>query len=262
MIVDNSNFFSHNNWVFVTYEYAGGGHRLARKLCCLPNFFWYSTMGNGKKPWNVSSWKSLPTDNFLKSVRSIASAHFSQIGPYGILPFDHSIGKAWIPDKTLYYKKFANQFLRAHGPKILDSYRLVYISHAMPNDLLDQFPNAKIINLVDDPKKIADRYMHTTALFPGNFPIAFKWLKDLEYTDNYTKHTLIQSTMKTNYTMRDLWCYDKFKTMWNEQYINDYHAEVLSTISHNIKHRLAANHQNILTVNKKETTVIKEFLLR
>jgi hypothetical protein len=254
-------FFDHPNWVFVTYEYAGGGHRLARKLCCLPNFFWYSTVGNGKNPWNVSSWTTLPDSSFLKNVRKIASAHFSQVGPYGMLPFDHSIGKVWIPDKSQYYRQFARQFTNAHGPNLLDSYKLVYISHAMPDELTRLFTNAKVISLVDDPVKIADRYMHTTALFPGNFPIAFKWIRDLEYTENYRKHKLIQSNFKEDYTMRDLWSYDNFQTMWNDHYREQYYSEVLNKTTRNINHRLTVKHNNVLTVNKSETKKIKDFLL-
>jgi hypothetical protein len=259
---NNTDFFNHNNWVFVSYEYGGGGHRLARKICCLPNYYWYSCLENGKHPWNVSSWRSLPVGNFLKKIRNIASAHYAQRTPYGILPFDYSIGKEWIPDKEQYYANFSNQFVKAHGPILLNNYKLVYISHSLPEEILETFPNAKIINLIDDPKKITDRYMYTTADFPADFSIAFQWIPDIEYTLGYSKHRIIKKTFQEQYTMKDMWSYDKFATMWKEDYKDEYYQNILEKITNNINHRLTAKHQNILTVNKKETTAIKQFLLR
>jgi hypothetical protein len=254
-------FFLHKNWTFVSYEYAGGGHRLGRKICCLPKFLWYSTAGNGKRPWNVSSWRSLPDGNFLKNIRTIASAHYAQMGPYGILPFDYSIGKEWIPDKSMYYSEFSKQFLRANGPTLLDAYKIAYVSHSMPDEILQTFPNAKIINLVDDPVKLTNRYMHTTAIFPGNLSTGFKWIKDLEYTEAYRKHKLIEETFYPNYTLRDVWSYDNFNTMWDDSYKELYYQEVYNKISSNVTYRQSINHKNVLTVTKNKTKEIKEFLL-
>lgn len=257
---NDSSFFNHKNWVFVSYEPGGYGHRLARKLCCLPNFYWYSSLGNGKSPWNISGWKSLPDEYVLKRIRKIASAHFHQRTAHDVLPFDYSIVKEWIPDKNQFYSSFSDQFIKAHGPDILKTSKLVYISHSLPEEILEIFPNAKIVNLVDDPKKITDRYMYTTADFPAEFSMGLQWIKNIEHTPNYSKHQLIKETFQEKYTMKDVWSYDKFNTMWEEEYKDKYYQDILEKITSNITHRLASAHQNILTVNKKETTAIKKFI--
>jgi hypothetical protein len=257
----DSTIFSSKNWIFVSYEYGGGGHRLARKICCLPNFYWYSTKGNGKKPWNVSSWRNLPDDNFIKGVRKIASAHYSQMTPHGILPFDHSVGKEWVPSELDYYKLFESKFISSKGHEILSSKKLVYISHSNPTEILKQFPNSKIINLIDDPVKITDRYMYTTALFPGNFSIAFRWIPYLEETSSFKFHKKIKEQFKKDYTMRDVWSYNMFNTLWKDSYYDQYYQEIFKMITNNIERRRTVNHPNVLTVHKSNTKTIKDFLI-
>jgi hypothetical protein len=252
--------FFNKNWIFVSYEYGGGGHRLARKICCLPGFYWYSTKGNGKNPWNVSSWRKLPDESFLKSVRKIASAHYSQMTPDGILPFDHSVGKEWIPDEDQYYNLFSSRFESSNGLEILNSKKLVYISHSIPDSILKRFPNSKIINLVDDPVKITERYMYTTALFPANFSIAFQWIPNLQETSAFKMHSENEKKFKKDYTMRDLWSISNFGTLWVDDYLGQYYQEILQRMTKNIELRKQITHSNVLTTHKSSTTLIKQFL--
>jgi hypothetical protein len=256
----NSTNFSSPNWVFVSYDYGAGGHRLARKICCLPKMYWYSTKGNGKRPWNTNSYKQLPKDSFLRKLREIAPAHYSQMTPRGILPFDYSIGCEYIEDEDQYYELFEKRFVDSGGHELLKTNRVVYISHGQPKDTVVRFPNAKVISVVDDPKNIADRYMYTTALFPADISMAFQWLPNLTKTSSYLLTEMLNEKYG-NITMRDLWSYKTHKTMWDEKYVDEYYNVVYNYMKDSIERRLSFKHDNVLTVKKTETTKIKNFLM-
>ena len=53
------------------------------------------------------------------------------------------------------------------GYEIMKKNRIVMCTHELPEKILKRFPNSKIINIIGDEYKIEERYLETTALFPG-----------------------------------------------------------------------------------------------
>jgi hypothetical protein len=96
------------------------------------------------------------------------------------------------------------------------------VLHDIPDTLVDRFPNAKIINLLDDNvNEVIKRYLTTTALFP--FKIENKNLKPI--VDNQVSKNLSElEKLNPNPTYRDYWAWTTkgvadYDTVFNEDYI-------------------------------------------
>ena len=72
----------HPNWLFISFEQAARGHRLARALCALPELYWYSHTDNGIHPWNVVGETSIQQ-------RWVSKFHYNRYTPDGHLPPPH-----------------------------------------------------------------------------------------------------------------------------------------------------------------------------
>ncbi len=242
-----------NKFIFVSFEPGGGGHRLGRVISCLPDVYWYSDTNNGINPWNVHF-----TETSIMQ-RKVSRCHFDRLVPKGMLPPTHDYIKDFIPDADEYYAQYFNpQFERMGGPEILKTQHLVYCTHAMPHEITERFTNAKVLNIIDDPLQVAVRYMKTTSLFPAY--LKCKWL-DGENTEHGKKLARVAEDFGKGFTVRDLWCYDKFDDSYHPTYAMEYQQYVVNMINDRIQQRKTYdNHNNILTVGKRDYKAIKEFL--
>jgi len=241
------------NIIFVSFENGGGGHKLGRVLSTLPEVYWYSNYNNGISPWNVHF-----TDTSIMQ-RNVSRWHFDRLVPKGMLPPTHDYVKYFVPDPNEYYcNYFDPEFERMGGKEILKTQNLIYCSHEMPNELALRFPDAKVLNIIDDPLQVAVRYMETTSLFPAY--LKCKWL-DGENT-GYGKHLAsIAKEFGKGFTVRDLWCHDKFDDMYYPEYANEYQQFVVNMIDDRVQQRRETiNTNNILSVGKRDYKTIKEFL--
>jgi hypothetical protein len=214
--------------LFVLASPAGGGYRLARIISCFDNVHWYTSKGNGLYPWSVVR------DNISKprlsaarvKGRNISKYHFDRRTENGMIPLlGERIEKFWeINELDIFYEEnWNNEFLISGGADITASGKYVlWVLHDIPTTLLNRFPNAKIISLLDDdPYEVIRRYLTTTALFP--FKIENRNLKPV--VDNQVSDNLLElEKLNPNPTYRDYWAWTTkgvadYSTVFNEDYI-------------------------------------------
>ena len=225
MIMDTcTTMEDYKNLLFISFEAGGGGHKLGRVLACLPEVYWYSHPNNGIHPWNVY------TTRFKIYNRRISKNHFDRLIGDEMLPAPWDYVKHLYPNKQHYMKSFHKRFADINPPK--DKY-LIYCTHMVPQEIQEDFPYSKIINLATDPHITSERYMQTTAFFlPANSKI----------------------------TIRDMWALNNKGTLYNDLYHDEYFQEVYESISHNINRRKQASHPNVLTLHSKDYKIIKDFI--
>jgi hypothetical protein len=241
-----------DKFIIISFENGGGGHKLGRILCCLPDIYWYSHPSNGIRPWNVHF-----THTDIRQ-RRISKFHFDRITPAGMLPPTHDYIKNFIPDEDEYYEKhYMPAFEKAGGLDILKTHKLLLVSHALPETLLTRFPKAVVLNVVDDADQIAERYLKTTALFPAHLKL--KWI-DGENTDYGRKLQTIADHIGKDFTVRDVWAYNRYQTKYTNDLDDEYREHVFEVIHNNISIRKTYSHNNCLTVSKRDYKKIKEFL--
>ena len=235
--------FDRDNYIFVSFEQGSRGHTLGRVLCALPNVHWYSNTDNGKCPWNVSGgWDPLFKERF------VASRHFNRVMPNGVmLPPTHDYVREWIPDPSEYYTKhFAKQYLLAGALNMEKD--LLFCTHDMPENLLEVFPNSRVINVVADVEWTVNRYMQTTALFPGWRK--HDWIQGMQtaYGQYLSK---VGASLGWYYTNQDLWEYTNSGSY--REYVHD-------QIEKNMRQRNSVSDERVLTVTGREYKQIKDFL--
>ena len=81
----------HPNFLFISFEQAARGHRLARCLAALPEVYWYSHEDNGISSHNIIS----PTNI---QQRWVSKFHYNRYTPNGHLPPPHDFVKPYLPD--------------------------------------------------------------------------------------------------------------------------------------------------------------------
>jgi hypothetical protein len=240
------------NLIIISFENGGGGHRLGRILCSLPDVYWYSHPDNGTHPWNVH----FEHTNIRQ--RYVSRFHFDRLVPNGMLPPTHDYVSKFITDEDTYYNKyFYPKFLDMGGVDILNEYKLLLVSHALPNILHKRFPDAKIINLIGDSNAIAERYLKTTALFPAYLKL--KWL-DGENTEYGKKLKHIAETIGNKFTVRDIWAFEKYNTEFHSTHENEYKDYVYNLVDSNMEKRISHSNSNCINVDKKEYKKIKDFI--
>lgn len=241
-----------NKFIFVSFENGGGGHRLGRIISCLPDVYWYSHKWNGIKPWNVHF-----TETAIKQ-RHVSKYHFDRLVPLGMLPPTHDYVNKFIPNEQEYYEKFYYpEFEKMGGYEIIKTHRLVLCSHAMPEVLHNKFPDAKILNIIDDHVSVASRYLKTTAIFPAH--LKMKWL-DGENTPHGKKLSAIAAAVGPGFTVRDIWCYERYGCGYSEAHEEEYNNYVFNLIETNMNNRKSCTTANTLTVKKNDYKQIKDFL--
>jgi hypothetical protein len=210
--------------LFISFEAGGGGHKLGRVLACLPHVYWYSHPNNGKHPWNVHTTK------FKIYNRRISKNHFDRLVGDQMLPAPWDYVKHLYPNKQKYMEQFKEKFLEIDPPK--DKY-LLYCTHMVPQEIIEDFPHSKIINLVTDPVVTSERYMRTTAFFLPT---------------------------RSKITIRDTWALSNKGTLYIEDYHDEYFYEVRDKITRNINRRKQAFHPNVLSIYSKDYKTIKDFI--
>ena len=221
--------------IFVLASPAGGGYRLGRILCCFDNVFWYACVRNGMFPYSI--FRKDPNKPRLAASkvkgRTVSKYHFDRRTQTGMIPLlGERIEKFWKDDQleTFYKENWNNEFKIAGGPEILNiGTSILWVLHDIPSNLENRFPNAKIINLLDDDiHAVIDRYMSTTALFP--FKIENTNLKPLE--DNHvSKELAALEKFNAAPTYRDYWAWTtKGVAVYNDTFKEDYIKYVSSII--------------------------------
>ena len=236
-----------NNIIFVSFEQGGGGHRLARTIATLPNIYWYSHIDNGINPWNIN------TKHTTIRQRKVAPAHFDRIVPDGKLPPTWDYVKDFFPFPEYYYSMFAEKFKQL-APDTDKSF--VYCTHSKPKELLHWFPNCKVINLIHDIDPLAERYMKTTAKFPG-------WLRKADIVPENNPHLVFlkcMSEIKKDFTVADIWAQKTHGTLMKDEYWTEYLISVKNTLYHNMQDRINTNNKLVLNVKDKNWKEIKSFL--
>jgi hypothetical protein len=240
--------------IFVLASPAGGGYRLGRIICCLDNVYWYKARLNGKYPYSI-----YPTSE-LKG-KDISSYHFDRRTELGMVPLiGERIERFWNNAEHYYSHIWPTEMQKCGADKILASGKqLVWVLHDMPNDLA-QFPNAKIINLVDiDVENIIDRYLVTTALFPVNIENS----RIKPKTDN-SHSILLKELMKVNTapTYRDFWMWETYRVpVYSAQYSVEYRNYVSELIKSRNRTAIKENPKHLaVTWDTLDIETIKQFV--
>lgn len=241
--------------IFISFEQGNKGHRVGRVISCLPDIHWYSHKDNGINPWNIH-FKHTDIRQ-----RYASKYHYDRLVPKGALPPLHDYVKDFIPDEEYYYNRFFYpRFEKMGGRELMKKNRLVFCTHEHPIKLNKRFPKAKIINLIGDDYTIASRYTETTALFPGH--VKMKWIGG-ENTVYGKKLQTISKELGSDFTVRDIWAWDKYKTKYMDKYDNEYWEHVYSPIAERSWDRESYSHDNVLTISPNRYSKwrrIKRFL--
>jgi hypothetical protein len=247
------NIFEHSNWLFISFEQAAGGHRLARVLATLPEVYWYSHPDNGINPWNVYT----PRTSIQQ--RKISRFHYNRYLPDGRhLPPPHDFVQTYIPDANEYYTKiFEPKFKEEGGKELLDNYILPYCTHALPRDIYRQFPNAKIINIVHDVDACIKRYMKVGLEFPGYVRHSTTVPKENERVQFLQKLYNQNKDLK----VKDVWAYERFSTFWDKKYYNKLEMDKRTFFEFRREARETTYHKNVLNItNVRDYKLMKDFI--
>ena len=239
-----SDVYNNPNFVFVSFEPGGRGHNTGRVLCSLPEVYWYSSVDNGVNPWNISH-------NCGQIVqRQIAPKHFDRTMPNGYsLPPTWDYVSNFVDRDTYYQELFPVQFRKAQGEKYLNTHQLLYCTHSLPADILTQFPNSRVINIVADVAETVNRYMLTTAKFPAYLKL--KWMNGSE--TKYGKQLReLSKTLGDQFTVQDV---------WEISNAGSFYEHIYNQIDYNITLRKQYRHSNVLSVEYNEYRKMKEFIV-
>jgi hypothetical protein len=236
--------------VFVSFEPGAFGHRLARTLCTLPQFYWYSDARNGVNPWNV----------YFKSTeilqRSISPYHFDRITPGGMLPPTHDYVRDFVPDANVYYNTHFKKQWQAVGADDIEQ-DIIYCTHSSPQDLLTYFPDSKIINIVLNPTVVTRRYMETTAVFPGWIKADWIGGRDTEYGKRLR---IIGGELGKKFKIRDIWAWENYGTEYYSDYYSEYFDWIFKNIQTNTAERIDIDDPRVLSLSTRNYKLIKGFL--
>ena len=237
--------------IFVSFEPGTRGHYIARVIACLPDVYWYSHKDNGIRPWNLFRAKQSTIRQ-----RHAFPNHFDRLVPNGKLPPTWDYLKDYIRDEKSYYENiFYPQFLRLSDN--IDK-TLVYCTHSQPDQLLKYFDNCRILNVVESADTVVNKYVRTTALFPG-------WTRfaGIVEEDNHHLVKLKEYKQKTpSLKVRDVWAYDRYNTAYRDQMANEYQHWLLEKYRVKVDHR---NQQFKNTINIRmhpDWRTVKDFLAK
>lgn len=233
--------------IFVSFEPGNGGHRMARTIASLPEVHWYSNKDNGINPWNTH----FEHTNIRQ--RYVAAKHFDRVTPYGTLPptFDYAAG--FFDDSDAYYNDI---FLPKFNTiaKHLDK-KIIYCTHSTPKQLQRYFPNSKIINVIPSDN-IVDRYLRTTAKFPGWLRLEGIVPEDNEWLVVLRKY----KAEKPGFTKADLWAQYFFHDWYVDDYENLY-RNYLTALQNAARRQRSQPYENTINVTgKPDWKSIKAFL--
>ena len=207
--------FDSSNWLFISFEQGAGGHRLARELAEKPDVYWYAHPDNDLEETEIHQ-------------RTYGSMHhFNRYVPGGHLPPPYDYVKDYIDEEEYYAEIFEPKFIEAGGDTLLQEYKLPYCTHLLPQEIIQRFPNAQIVNIVQDPKVTAKRFMDVASLFHG-----FIKFKDFLPSDNHRVQFLQRIyDIKKDFTLRDVWAMDTHKELYSDaMYIELYEIKLAEFI--------------------------------
>lgn len=242
----------HKNFLFISFEQAARGHRLARVLAALPEVYWYSCKENGIHSWNING-------NTNIQQRWISPFHYNRYTPDGHLPPPHDFVKPYIPDAHEYYNSiFVPAFLKAKGEKLLDKYFVPYCTHALPKDIYRYFPNAKIINIIHDVERAVNRYKRVGL----EFPAYVKHYGIVNENNSYLNYLAkLDSARGGKLKVKDVWADQKYGKPWSDDMFDALIADkrFFFEVQHNA--RLNTDHPNVLnTDNVRDYKLMKDFI--
>ena len=247
-------FINSDQLIFVLASPAGGGYRLGRLICCFDNVYWYEAKLNGRYPYSVYYSSGLKG-------KLISPYHFDRRTQTGMIPLvGERVERFWDDTEEYYSNVWPDQMKIAGAEDILkQGKKLVWVLHDMPNDLT-RFPNAKIINLVDnDLESVIDRYLVTTALFPVSIENpGLKPNDDNEYT---TKLKALEK-INPNPTYRDFWMWENYNVpQYSETVDTEYRIYVSNLIKKNDRSAVKENPKCLnITWDTLDIDLIKQFI--
>ena len=124
---------------------------------------------------------------------------------------------------------WATQMTKCGAENVMQTGNYIsWIVHDLPSTLLSRFPNAKILNLIDnDLDQLVDRYKKTTALFPVH--IKNSCLKP-SYKNNFTLSVESLMVSNSNPTYRDYWAWCEFQLPIYEDQLETHYNHYLHTM--------------------------------
>lgn len=198
-------YINSNKLLFVLATPGGGGNRLGRIVSCCDNVFWYANeTKNGITPWDIFS------TNVVKG-RNISPYHYDRRTKKNMIPLaGERIEKFWDNTDldTLYNVNWQSDMTLAGADEIINRGQYItWVLHDDPEYMLSRFPNAKVINLIDDDiNEVVSRYLSTTALFPINIENTRLKPADSKFIKSLTELMIINSSP----TYRDHWAWENF----------------------------------------------------
>ena len=242
-----------SNLLFVSFEQAARGHRLARVLATLPNVYWYSHPSNGIMPWNISNKNSSSIEQ-----RKISGYHYNRLMPNGkMLPPPYDYIQKFVKDKHKYYTQtFEEQFTDSGGHLIPDNTYILYCTHSLPNEIREYFPNAKIINIIHDPVACLKRYMTVGLNFPGDVRH-----QTVEETNEYHQWTLHLKRKKPDLTVKDVWAVEQHGVWYEDSMYNELKSYKLNFFKQRRAVRMQHVDDKVLsTANVRSYKIFKDFI--
>jgi hypothetical protein len=197
---------------------------LGRLASCLNNVHWYSHLLNGECPWDVNY-------NNVVLGKNISPYHYDRYIDQNTVPLlGERIERYWNEsDHDHFYNHiWATQMTKCGADNVMQNGNYIsWIVHDLPSTLLSRFPNAKILNLIDDDlDQLVDRYKTTTALFPVH--IKSFCLKP-SYKNKFTQSIELLMVSNSNPTYRDFWAWTEFQLPEYQDRLEIYYNQYLRT---------------------------------
>jgi hypothetical protein len=237
--------------IFVSFEPGTRGHYIARVIATMPHVHWYSHLDNGIHPWNLASAKN----SSIRQRHAFAN-HFDRLVDGGKLPPTHDYVENFFPDDEQYYTNiFMPRFEQL--TQNIDK-TLIYCTHSSPRQLLKFFNNCKILNVVESTTTVVNKYLNTTANFPGYIRAAEivdennDWLQVLNQLKN----------IKTDFTVADLWAWQKHKLLYVNSMQEEYATDLYLKFEPKINERNMYYDKTLPIRMHPDWDTVKKFLLK
>lgn len=243
-----------HNLLFISFEQAARGHRLARVLSTLPNVYWFSHPANGIYPWSIAR----KNDTFIEQ-RKISGYHYNRLMPNGrMLPPPYDYVQNFVEDKHKYYTEtFEKLFEEAGGNDIPNNVYIPYCTHSLPNQIREYFPNAKIINIIHDPDACVKRYMRVGLNFPGYV----RHRTVVEENNQYLQWTQNLKQMKPDLKVKDVWAMHKYNTWFNDDMLSELEQDKKNFFKQRRAMRMQHVDDKVLsTANVRSYKLFKDFI--
>lgn len=236
--------------IFVSFEPGTRGHYIARVVASLPFVFWYKHPDNGLNPWNIHSAK---TSSIRQ--RHAFPNHFDRITSNGRLPPTWDYVDRFFLNEDEYYEKVFWPEFKMRTETLNDTF--VYCTHSSPDQLLKQFPNSKILNVVEPLETVIYKYVRTTAFFPG-----YVRIKEIIPENNPWLGRLTEwRNIKKDFTFRDIWALENEGIFYNDNLKMDYEKYLHKVYTPKVANR-NNNFENTLPIRMHpDWRAVKDFLL-